>query len=187
MRKLPFLALRLLASVVSAQQKDGNLELRLHPEPLKSGIPQAFTFTLTNRSDHELRLPSPSLPCSDGLVGSISLHIEFTPPSPGPNGGISGGYAGDTLGWPVITQRINPGKSFFPANRSAYKAFASNSTMTTSNPGPTNSGPSTLRLPLHRPTRNCSADSASIFPTQVWQAAISNSSRAHRRITRRTD
>jgi hypothetical protein len=52
------------------------LSVVLQPEAIVNGLPQAFTFTLTNTSGKDLRLPQPSLNCSNG---SIMLTVSWLP------------------------------------------------------------------------------------------------------------
>ncbi len=58
---LAFLSITLLQ--VGAAKGEPQLELKLSVEQLKAGVPQHFTFTLTNISDNEIRLPDPDLGC----------------------------------------------------------------------------------------------------------------------------
>jgi hypothetical protein len=88
------------------QPPNGNLEFRILPEAVVRGMPQAFSFLLVNRTDHDVRVPVPAFKCSTAFVGSISLNVRFTPkvPSSGPSSGS--GCAGDRMDWPPITERI---------------------------------------------------------------------------------
>ena len=62
----------------------GNLELRLQPEAIYDGVPGAFTFWLINRSDHDVRVPMPSVECGNGYNGAVWLRVRFKPMVPGP-------------------------------------------------------------------------------------------------------
>lgn len=57
-----------------------NLELRLVAGELGNGVPQAFTFELVNISDHDVRVPQPSVDCGSDFYGSIWLLLVFRPP-----------------------------------------------------------------------------------------------------------
>ncbi len=59
--------------------QQGDLELRLQPEDVRSNVPTAFTFLIVNRSDHEMRLPMPALERGDASHGTIWLHLTFVP------------------------------------------------------------------------------------------------------------
>jgi hypothetical protein len=97
-------------AVASAQTPgpplNGNLEFRILPEAVAQGMPQAFSFLLENRTDHDVRIPAPTFKCGDAFNGSISLNVRFTPKVPGsaPSGGS--GCVGDRMNWPSITERI---------------------------------------------------------------------------------
>ena len=57
-----------------AEEQPG-LELRLQPEDVQAGVPEAFTFVLVNRSNHDVRVPMPSIECDDPpFDGSIFLN-----------------------------------------------------------------------------------------------------------------
>lgn len=70
-------------NVAVPQTKDLNgtagLELRMRAEKLQNGLPQAFTFDLVNRSEHDLRVAAPSVECGDNYDGSIWLRWQFVP------------------------------------------------------------------------------------------------------------
>lgn len=99
------LAWILATSILAAASTTDNLELRLQPESMDSGVPQAFTFSLVNRSDHEVRVPVPAVECEDSFDGSLWLRLDFTPLNPGTGSG-GRGCAGDTMNWPPILERV---------------------------------------------------------------------------------
>jgi hypothetical protein len=112
--RLPCIGLvAVLLSVSNAQTPEqrtaANLELRLQPETLKGGVPQAFRFELVNISDHDVWAPMPTVQCEDGFDGSIDLSLDFRPLDPGPPG-EGFGCAGDRLGWPSILDRVKEWK-----------------------------------------------------------------------------
>jgi len=56
------------------------LSLRLQPENLANGVPQAFRFVLTNIGDKDLRLPLPNVDCSNvNWKGSLWLDESWQP------------------------------------------------------------------------------------------------------------
>ena len=61
----------------SVTNKPAILELRLQPESVQKQIPHALSVLLINRSDHEVRLPMPSLACADVPHGTIRLHVSL--------------------------------------------------------------------------------------------------------------
>ena len=89
------------------------LELRLEPEESDGGVPTAFAFLLVNRSDHEVRVPTPAVQCEDSFDGSIELRLDFRPLVPGAPG-EGGGCAGDTMNWPPILERVKSWKVLKP-------------------------------------------------------------------------
>ena len=55
------------------------LAIVLEPEQMVDGVPQAWTFVLTNVSGHELRLPQPSIDCSNPTAtGSVWMNESWT-------------------------------------------------------------------------------------------------------------
>ena len=88
-----------------SQQRIGNLELHLRPERVERGVPQAFSFLLVNTTDHDVRVPMPTVQCEDSFDGDIELRLLFTPLIPGvPDEGR--GCAQDQENWPPIMDRI---------------------------------------------------------------------------------
>lgn len=75
----------------------GNMALRLVPEDVQQGVPQAFTFQLVNTSGHDLRVPMPAIQCDDSYFGDLRLQLNFVPLKPGKNesgNGCSLGHGG---------------------------------------------------------------------------------------------
>jgi len=95
-------ALLLALAVPAAAQ---SIELRLQPDSIDHGIPQAFTFSLWNTSDHDVRVPVPSIQCEDSFDGAIWLQLEFTPDVPAKDG-EGRGCAADTFGRHSILDRV---------------------------------------------------------------------------------
>src|SRR5215467_11981310 len=109
MSRLPLLvagiALAMITGAQSPKPTASPLELQLQPESLQGEVPAAFTFVLVNKSDHEVRVPTPAVQCEDSFDGSVELRLDFKPLAPGP--GIEGhGCAGDTMAWPAILERV---------------------------------------------------------------------------------
>jgi hypothetical protein len=101
----PVLALgALLLTVTGAQtppQRMGNLEFHLQPERVERGVPQRFTFLLVNKTNHDVRVPIPTVECEDSFNGHIELRLRFTPLKPGsPDEGR--GCADDREDWPHL-------------------------------------------------------------------------------------
>jgi hypothetical protein len=86
-----------------------NLEFTIHPEAVENGVPQAFTFSLVNRSDHDIRVPMPTVSCEDSFDGSAYIRLDFRPLK-GQTEGEGRGCAGDTLQWPRILERVKKWK-----------------------------------------------------------------------------
>jgi hypothetical protein len=84
----------------------GGLELRIDPEGVENGIPQAFKIVLVNNTNHDVRLPMPSLGCSDTYSGNVRLVVHFTPLWPDPSEPTHTGCAQTRAKWPPIMDRI---------------------------------------------------------------------------------
>ena len=99
----------------------GELDLYLHAEKVQKGVPQAFVFDLVNKTDHDVRLPIPSVQCEDGFDGSLYLNVDFKPLRRGRPGE---GYAcvGDVLKWPPILDRIKDWRILHPGDRYSVAA-----------------------------------------------------------------
>jgi hypothetical protein len=84
LRSFTFFAISLIASTPQSDPRavPHVLELRLTASTEKTGVsPVSFTFTLTNISDHSVRVPPPGVAC-DGENGTFKLHVVFTPEEP---------------------------------------------------------------------------------------------------------
>jgi len=93
----------------------GKLELRLLPQSVVMKIPQTFTILMVNGTDHDVRMPTPSLECGDGPHGTVRLRLNFKPYTPGVPS-LGGGCVNDfshspmsdaIKGWKVL----RPGES----------------------------------------------------------------------------
>ncbi len=71
------------AAQTTAPATPGKLELRLQPGSVDKKIPQAFTVQLVNGTDHDVRVPTPSLDCGDVPHGTVWLRLAFKPFTPG--------------------------------------------------------------------------------------------------------
>jgi hypothetical protein len=114
--RLPFPVLALATASLAvtgaqspAQQRIGNLELRLQPEQVERGVPRAFGFLLVNKTDHDVRVPIPRVDCEDSFDGHIELRLRFTPLEPGPLD-EGRGCAHDREDWPPVMDRIKEWK-----------------------------------------------------------------------------
>src|SRR5262249_46209026 len=81
----------------------------------------AFAFLLVNRSNHEVRVPTPAVQCEDSFDGSIELRLDFKPLAPGQSG-EGGGCAGDTMAWPPILERVKSWKVLRPGESVRLRA-----------------------------------------------------------------
>ena len=99
------LALILATSILAGGANTDHLELRLQPESIENGVPRAFTFSVMNTSDHDVRVPTPAIQCEDSFDGSLWLRLDFAPLNPEPDG-AGRGCAGDTMNWPAILERV---------------------------------------------------------------------------------
>jgi hypothetical protein len=87
-----------------ARDTDG-FELQLRPDSIVDGMPQAFTFSMLNRSGHDVRVPAPVIECEDSFDGTIWLRLSFIPFHNEVEGPGCGGCARDTMATPPILDR----------------------------------------------------------------------------------
>jgi hypothetical protein len=108
-----------LLTVTGAQTPDRqsthNLEFRLQPLRMEEGVPQAFDFRLVNKTDHDVRVPIPTVDCEDSFSGDILMRIHFTPLKPEPSD-EGQGCAHDREQWPPIMDRITDWKIVHPGD-----------------------------------------------------------------------
>jgi hypothetical protein len=112
----------LAAGSAQAPRAVSNLALRLQPEALEEGVPQAFRFELVNTTDHDVRVPRPAIQCENSFSGSIALTLEFHPLEPGGPSGPGRGCAGDRMDWPAILIRISEWEVLHPGERLSLNA-----------------------------------------------------------------
>jgi hypothetical protein len=106
---------------VNPETKRDNLELRLEAVNIQGGIPQRFIFLLINKSDHDIRVPTPVIECEDPVDdGSFWLKVNFRPSRPGENG-IGYGCANDRTDKRAILDRVKTWKSLRPGESIVLK------------------------------------------------------------------
>jgi hypothetical protein len=77
----------------SKEEPESELSLRLQPENLVDGVPQAFTFILRNFSNEDLRLPVPEIDCGNvNWRGSLLLDETWQPSAGGAGWGKGKGF-----------------------------------------------------------------------------------------------
>jgi hypothetical protein len=58
------------------------LAITISPAPVPAGeAPLFVTITLTNTSDHDVRLPEPEIGCSSPRSGSVAIEAQFSSPA----------------------------------------------------------------------------------------------------------
>jgi hypothetical protein len=62
-----------------AQQTVSQLELRFSLQGTDKPFPESFTVLLINTSSAAVKLPTPTLSCSDSYHGSVQLQMKFLP------------------------------------------------------------------------------------------------------------
>jgi hypothetical protein len=103
------------------EAKRDNLELRLEVEDIQGGIPQAFIFLLVNKSDHDIRVPTPTIECEDPAGdGSFSLKVNFRPSRPDETG-IGYGCTNDRADKRSILDRMKTWKNLRPGESIVLK------------------------------------------------------------------
>jgi hypothetical protein len=119
----------LVAPVAAQAQTQGSdtvqhseLSVILEPEDIVGGMPQAFSFHLVNVGPKDLRIPEPSLDCSNATAnGSLWLNESWQPPVGNGLGKGSGicDFGGSGLPSPPITELarkwrlLKPGQSLY--------------------------------------------------------------------------
>jgi len=96
-------------TVSAFAQMFGELELKLKPEQIKDGMPEAFIFLLINKSNHDIRLPTPEVDCGNSYTGSIMLRVHFVPSRPDEDR-VLHGCAADKYDWQEILERAKEWK-----------------------------------------------------------------------------
>jgi hypothetical protein len=103
------------------ETKRDNLELRLEAEDIQGSIPQGFIFLLVNKSDHDIRVPTPAIECEDPAGdGSFSLKVNFRPSRPNENG-IGFGCTNDRTDKRSILDRVKTWKNLRPGESIVLK------------------------------------------------------------------
>jgi len=120
-RKLIAVALLTFGNVLTSAQEPTalrpELELILQPDAPSQGLPPGFTVLLLNKSNHDIRVPTPVVDCQSGYTGVMGVSFRFTPQKPLRSIGRGYGCAADKFNWPQILERaqewtvLHPGTS----------------------------------------------------------------------------
>jgi hypothetical protein len=81
------------------------LELVLQPDAPSKGLPRGFTVLLLNKSDHDIRVPTPVVDCQAAYSGVMGVSFRFTPLRPARPNSHGYGCASDRFNWPPILER----------------------------------------------------------------------------------
>jgi hypothetical protein len=120
MRVLSGIAIVLFAGVIGAGAQNPmqktvptltfeDMELRLQPGDIHDGVPESFTFSLVNKSGHDIQLPTPAIECrGQPLDGRFMLKITFTPLPGHPGSGMN--CANDAADKRTISERVKTWK-----------------------------------------------------------------------------
>jgi hypothetical protein len=110
-----------VATVARDAQTSPALELRLQPQSIREGIPQEFVIEIVNTSDQDVRIPAPTLQCSDSLNGYVWLELDFHPlAKDAPQEGY--GCFLDSFEWPDILTRAEKWKVLHAGDTLTLKA-----------------------------------------------------------------
>jgi hypothetical protein len=157
-----------LLRVTGAQKPDapgsGALELRIHPDRVEQGVPQGFTVVLVNKTNHDLRVPIPTIQCEDSFNGDILLRLRFRPLKAQPAEGQQG-CANDNEIWPPILERIQNWKIVHSGDTLTVNAIVNTCSMIAASPARTSSGPCMLLHPSTLPIKRSCRHPASTFLT----------------------
>ena len=96
------------------------LELNLEARDVVRGAPTTFHVIVRNRSDHDIRLPEPSLGCASAVNGTVLLMEKFKPKAPGsdPDAGLGSGCVGSW--WPYSHDVLERAKSWLLLRPGGY-------------------------------------------------------------------
>jgi hypothetical protein len=149
--------------------KPGDLEFRIEAEDGKDGLPQSFTFVLTNRSSHDIRIPTPAVQCFNSYNGYFQLFLEFTPAQPGGDGEGQGCGSG-LYDWPSIAERVKKWKIVQAGETLQVKAGREQVFLTEHRPG-TYDFWATYQIPSIAPADQKELEAMGIdFPRRVLQS-----------------
>jgi hypothetical protein len=75
------------------------LGLLIEAQSISGGTPQAFAFSILNKTDHDIHLPNPTIDCLDPFDGMVSLNVKFHCLTPGDEMGE--GVVVQGIGWAI--------------------------------------------------------------------------------------
>jgi len=128
----------LSGSILAAAKSRPELSILLQPENVVDGVPQAFTFVLTNISDQDIHLPQPDIDCSNPTSqGAVWLNESWQPSTgTGLGKGIGTCDFGGTSQPPVSVIELAKKWTLLRVGESVYITASSNSLhYETSKPG----------------------------------------------------
>jgi hypothetical protein len=96
----------ILASAQEAGVPQLGLQLILQSDTLSNGLPRGFTVLLLNRSDHDMRVPTPAVNCQGAYTGVMAMSFHFKPLKPTRSNGLGYGCASDKYNWPPVLERV---------------------------------------------------------------------------------
>jgi hypothetical protein len=81
LRALTIVGTLFLSSILLGQSAPKNtsagLDFAIVPGGFDKGVPQIVTFKLTNKANHNLWIPEPTIQCSDTYNGYLLLHVKL--------------------------------------------------------------------------------------------------------------
>ncbi len=126
--------LQALLLALSALCCADSFELQLSPDSIVEGVPQGFTFSLLNTSDHDVRVPVPAIECEDSFNGALWLRLDFTAFG-GAEINADRGCASDTMANPPILERAKTWTLLHPGQKLSWSATSKRLDYNTRVPG----------------------------------------------------
>jgi hypothetical protein len=68
-----------LPALAQTPSSTARLTINLTPDPNQGDVPQTFTITLTNATDHDIRLAQPEKGCFSNYEGAVVVMMSFAP------------------------------------------------------------------------------------------------------------
>jgi hypothetical protein len=102
-----------IAAQTNSPSARASLKIELAADAPAKSFPKSFTVTFVNVSDHDIKLPKPSIFCQNGLDGTLTVTYQFFPKEPR-NGGVAQGCICDYFAPPSVLERAKSWDTIAP-------------------------------------------------------------------------